>query len=138
MHAFARHVSNVLSPAAVAVPLVFLVAFLPGKQPARCLSFRGITLLFLCIGPFAYILAGVYLGKLSDVDVSKRRERLGPFIFGLLSICLGWFALVLLHGPQYLILVLMITAISGLLMMVITLWWKISIHASSLAGQRRS
>ena len=130
----ARHISNILSPAAISVPLILLVAFYRASSLAGALLYATMTLFFLSIGPFGYILLNVRLGKLSDVDVSKRGERVGPFIFGLISVCLGWFMLVLTHGPSALITVLMLTAISGLIMMIITLWWKISLHASSLAG----
>lgn len=130
----ARHVSNILAPAPISVPLVLLVALYRASSIASALAYTGITLFFLSIGPFAYILIGVRLGKLSDVDVSKRTERVGPFIFGLISVCLGWFALVLVHGPTTLINTVIITAISGLIMMIITLWWKISLHSASLGA----
>lgn len=130
----ARAISNILSPAAISLPMILLVAFYQATSVAHALLYAAITLLFLSIGPFGYVLLNVHLGKLSDVDVSKRSERVGPFIFGLLSICLGWFVLVLIHGPSPLISMLMVTAISGLIMMLITLWWKISLHASTLAG----
>lgn len=128
----ARHVSNILAPATISVPLVLLVAFYKASSAINALEYAGLTLFFLSIGPFTYILIGVRLGKLSDVDVSKRSERVGPFVFGLISVSLGWFALVLTHGPASLIDTVMITAISGLVMMAITLWWKISLHAASL------
>lgn len=131
---YARAISNILSPAAISVPMIVLVAFYQASSVTHALIYAAITLFFLSIGPFGYILLNVRLGKLSDIDVSKRSERVKPFIFGLLSICLGWFVLVLTHGPDALISVLMVTAISGLIMMLITLWWKISLHASSLAG----
>lgn len=131
---WARAISNILSPAAISVPMILLVALYQANSVTHAFIYAAITLFFLSIGPFGYILLNVHLGKLSDVDVSKRSERVGPFIFGLISICLGWFVLVLIHGPQALISVLMVTAISGLIMMLITLWWKISLHASSLAG----
>lgn len=130
----ARHVSNVLAPATISVPMILLVALYKASSIASALAYAGLTLFFLSIGPFTYILIGVRLGKLSDVDVSKRTERVGPFIFGLISVCLGWFALVLAHGPVPLISTVIVTAISGLIMMVITLWWKISLHASSLGA----
>lgn len=131
---FARIVSNVLAPAPISLPLILLVSFYRASSAASALIYTAITLFFLSLGPFAYVLIGVRLGKLSDVDVSKRTERLGPFIFGLFSVCLGWFILVLIHAPSILITCLIITAVSGVIMMITTLWWKISIHASSLAG----
>lgn len=130
----ARHISNILSPATISVPMILLVAFYRASSTASALLYAGLTFLFLSVGPFGYILLNVHLGKLSDVDVSKRSERAGPFLFGLISICLGWFILVLTHGPQALVTILMITAVSGLFMLLITLWWKISLHASSLGG----
>ena len=131
---FARFVSNILAPATISVPMIVLVAFYRTSNALSALGYAALTLLFLSIGPFTYILIGVRLGKLSDVDVSKRSERVGPFIFGLISVCLGWFMLILTHGPAALITVLILTAVSGLVMMMITLWWKISLHTSSLAG----
>lgn len=131
---FAHHVSAILSPAVISVPVILLASLYRAASISSALAYTLLTLCFLSLGPFAYIYIGVHLGKLSDVDVSKRSERVGPFIFGLLSICLGWFVLILVHGPSPLITVLIMTAISGLTMMIITLWWKISIHASSLAG----
>lgn len=130
----ARHVSNILAPATISVPMILLVAFYKASSIASALLYAGITLFFLSIGPFTYILIGVRLGKLSDVDVSRRSERAGPFIFGLISVCLGWFALVLVHAPFPLVSTVIVTAISGLVMMIITLWWKISLHAGSLGA----
>jgi membrane-associated phospholipid phosphatase len=130
----ARYVSNILSPAPVSLPVIILVSFYQTRSIVSTLIYSAITLFFLSIGPFLYIFLGVRLGRLSDMDVSKRTQRLGPFIFGLISVCLGWLVLTLIHAPDLLILVLAITAVSGFIMMLTTLWWKISIHASSLAG----
>jgi membrane-associated phospholipid phosphatase len=130
----ARHISNILAPAPISLPLVLLVAFYDRRSTASALVYAAITLFFLSIGPLIYIAIGVRLGKLSDIDVSRRAERAGPFLFGITSICIGWFVLALMHGPKDLQTVLIITAVSGVIMMVTTLWWKISIHASSLAG----
>jgi membrane-associated phospholipid phosphatase len=130
----ARTISYLLAPATISVPMILLVAFYQARNIASALTYAVITLFFLSIGPFAYILLGVHLGKLSDVDVSRRSERVGPFLFGLFSVCLGWCALLMMHGPALLITVLLLTVVSGLVMMIITLWWKISLHSSSLAA----
>jgi cell division protein FtsW (lipid II flippase) len=125
----ARHISNILAPAPISLPLVLLVAFYDSRSTASALVYAAITLFFLSIGPLIYIAIGVRLGKLSDIDVSRRAERAGPFLFGITSICIGWFVLALMHGPKDLQTVLIITAVCGVIMMVTTLWWKISIHA---------
>lgn len=130
----ARVISNVLAPAPISLPLILLVSFYRAVSVASALAYAALTLLFLSIGPFVYIFVGVRTGKLSDLDVSKRAERTGPFLFGLISVCLGWFVLVQIHAPAIIVTCSIITAVSALIMLITTLWWKISIHASSLAG----
>lgn len=130
----ARFVSNLLAPSTISIPLVFLVAFYHALSPMKALFYACVTLFFICVGPLAYIVIGVRLGTFSDMDVSRRSERLGPFVFGLGSVLLCLFALQILHGPKNLFTLLLIIVVSGVLMMIITLWWKISIHASSLAS----
>jgi membrane-associated phospholipid phosphatase len=130
----ARHVSNILAPTTISLPFVFLVAFYQARNQLAAFVYACITLFFLSIGPLMYIVIGVRLGKLSDIDVSRRSERAGPFLFGIISVTIGWLVLALTSGPRNLQTALIITAFSGVLMLLITLKWKISIHASSLGG----
>ena len=131
---FARLVSNILAPVTISIPAVLLVAFYDAQSLASALFYTSVTLFFLSFGPMLYIIIGVRLGKFSDVDVSRRKERIGPFLFGLASVLAGLVTLVLIKAPKNLQTLLIITAVSCIVMLVITLWWKISIHASSLAG----
>jgi membrane-associated phospholipid phosphatase len=129
---FARYVSIILSPITISLPAIFLVAFY-NRQPSS-LFFAAIAVLFLSIGPMLYIVIGVSLGKFSDIDVSIRSQRLGPFLFGITSSLIGFFTLVLNHAPKNLETVLLASSTIGIILMIITLWWKISMHASSLSG----
>ena len=131
---FARLVSNILAPVTISIPTVLLVAFYDAQSLASALFYTSVTLFFLSFGPMLYIIIGVRLGKFTDVDVSRRKERIGPFLFGLASVLAGLVTLVLIKAPKNLQTLLIITAVSCIVMLVITLWWKISIHASSLAG----
>lgn len=130
----AGHVSNILAPATISLPFILLVAFYQAQDKLSALLFACITLFFLSIGPLLYIIIGVRLGILSDIDVSRRSQRVGPFIFGIVSATIGWIILSLMDGPRNLQTVMIITVFSGIIMMIITLWWKISMHASSLGG----
>ena len=130
----ARHVSNILAPATISLPFILLVAFYQTQDKLSALVFACITLFFLSVGPLLYIIIGVRLGILSDIDVSRRSQRVGPFIFGIISTTIGWIILSLTDAPRNLQTVMIITVFSGIIMMVITLWWKISMHASSLGG----
>lgn len=130
----ARHISNILSPMAVSLPFIFLVAFYHASSPFSAVGYACMTLFFLSVGPMLYILYGVRTGKFTDVDVSVRSQRAGPFLFGLTSALIGLLVLALIGGPRNLQTVLLATILTGILYMAITLKWKISIHASSLAG----
>ena len=130
----ARKISNILSPVTISGPVVLLVALYHTTNVLASLAYSGVTLFFLSVGPMAYIAIGVRLGKFSDMDVSRRAERVGPFLFGITSTSVGLLVLMLVHGPKNLETVMFSTALSSVILMVTTLWWKISIHASSLAG----
>jgi hypothetical protein len=117
----ARYISNILAPASVSLPFVLLVAFYHAKSLGSAFIYACITLFFLSFGPLIYIIIGVRLGKFSDVDVSRRSERVGPFLFGITSVSLGYILLYFSHGPKNLQTLLLITAVSGVIMMIITL-----------------
>jgi membrane-associated phospholipid phosphatase len=131
---FARHVSNILAPATISLPFILLVAFYQALDKLSALIYALLTFFFLSVGPLIYIIIGVRLGKLSDIDVSRRTQRFGPFLFGIVSATIGFIVLSLTHGPRNLQTVMIIAIFSGIIMMVITSWWKISMHASSLGG----
>jgi len=130
----ARYISNILAPVTISGPCVVLVALYHARDLLAALVYACIALFFLSFGPMAYILLGVRLGKLSDVDVNRRSERIGPFLFSIASVTIGLFVLMYIHGPKNLETALISTAVSAVILMVTSLWWKISVHASSLAG----
>src|SRR6516165_10797912 len=104
----ARHVSNILAPATISLPFVFLVAFYQARDQLAAFAYACITLFFLSLGPLLYIIIGVKRGKLSDIDVSRRSERARPFLFGILSVTIGWLVLTIINGPKNLQTVLLI------------------------------
>jgi len=130
----ARYISNILAPVTISGPLVVLVALYHTVNLMSALVYACVTLFFLSFGPLVYILLGVRLGKLSDIGLTQRAERTGPFLFSIASISLGLAILIYIHGPKNLETVLICTGVSAVILMVTTLRWKISVHASSLAG----
>ncbi len=130
----ARFVSNLLSPLVVSLPFIFFVALYHAQSLLTASLYALVILLFLSFGPMIYILVGVRRGTFTDPDVSMRSQRVGPFLFGISSALIGLGTLFFTHGPKNLQTLLLITVVSGCVMMIVTLWWKISIHASSLAA----
>ena len=128
----ARILSTVLSPAVVVLPFMALVALYSGGTNAFVSVILAVF--FLSVGPMAYILYGVKTGKFTDIDVSVRTQRTGPFIFGILSSLVGSFLLQWLQGTHLIAVILQLIALSGLVMMITTFWWKISMHAAAVAA----
>ncbi|HJT59317.1 MAG TPA: phosphatase PAP2 family protein [Ktedonobacteraceae bacterium] len=131
---FARVISTVLNPVSVSLPFVLLVVFYHAQNQLAALIYALIALFFLSVGPLIYVMIGVRTGKLSDFDLSHRSQRAGPFLFGIISTSIGLAVLSLLHGPRDLETALLLTVITAIVLMVTTLWWKISLHASTMAG----
>src|SRR6266571_3608512 len=131
---FARYVSIILSPSVVSLPLLLLIALFHQSNLQAAAGYTALTLIFLSVGPLLYITIGVRKGHLSDMDVTRRSERLKPFLFGLSSATVGLVTLMVTNAPRNLQNIVLVTIICGFIFMIITLWWKISIHASSLSG----
>ena len=128
----ARFLSPAFSPVTISLPFLLLVALAIHASNGFVLAI--ITLCFLSIGPAIYIGVGVALGQLSDVDVSVRSQRTGPYLFSSGSCVIGFVVLTLAHAPRGMQTILLLNAISSIILMLITLRWKISMHASSLAA----
>jgi membrane-associated phospholipid phosphatase len=130
----AQCISNALAPITISLPLIVVVAFYHARNLFAALSYALITLFFVSLAPATYVLIGVRQGKISDLEVSNRKERAGPFLCGIMSTIVGLFILLLTNAPKNLETLLYITGVSGIVMTLTTLWWKISIHAATLAG----
>jgi membrane-associated phospholipid phosphatase len=73
-------------------------------------------------------------GLISDFNVSERQERTKPFVGAAASYLAGGAALLFLKAPTIIIALMLCYACNTVIMLLITLRWKISIHASGIAG----
>src|SRR5258708_12577812 len=116
---------NIRAAASGSLPFVLLVGFYHAHSLGSALYYACIALFFLSFGPMVYIIIGVRLGKFSDVDVSRRSERVGPFLFGITSVSLGYILLYFSHGPKNLQTFLLITSLRPFILMTITLCFNL-------------
>ena len=73
-------------------------------------------------------------GIVTEMMVNERDERTKPFLGAISSYVLGTFALVYLKAPDSMVYLMACYLVNSLFMMIITLRYKISIHASGVAG----
>ena len=96
----------------------------------------AISVVFFCLVPVLYLLGMVRQGRAESLEVRDRTRRLRPFLVGVVSYLVG-IALLAVTVRTALPLIVGIAAIfptNTLLIVLINLRWKISVHMTSLAG----
>ncbi len=130
----ARLVTEIFAPAPTVALLLLLVAWHSAPTPGDALKWGLLAALFASILPFLYILRGVRRRQFTDHHVGVRAQRPLPLAIGIVSVIVGLLLLVLLGAPRELA-ALVGAMVAGLgTSILVTLFWKLSIHAAVTAG----
>jgi hypothetical protein len=123
----ARILSRVFDPV-WEMPLVFLLAIAFAVKEGLRWRFLGLILFIDVIVPTIFFLTMLYNKQLSSWDMRKRQERLPIYIFTLLCQLGGiWLAYEL--GKVEFVRILFLYYLIGLVFVIITTQYKISLHA---------
>ncbi|KDQ66966.1 MULTISPECIES: hypothetical protein [Streptomyces] len=129
----ARLITEVLAPANLVITILVII----GWHSTTSLSGAGWGLLagLFCGGlPIAFIIAGARRGHWTDKHVKVRSQRWIPLGATLASVLVGTALLALLDAPQD-VIALVFAMIAGLLLtMLVTIWWKVSVHTAVASG----
>jgi membrane-associated phospholipid phosphatase len=118
-------------------PLITLITFIPliligGMNDAPLLI--AITSFFGCILPLVMVYSLLKLDIIKDFYAHERDTRFIPFLWTTLFYLLGAICLILVSAPPAVTALMACYFVNGIVLMVITLKWKISIHASGITG----
>lgn len=128
----AHFISVVSNPPLVAIP-VFLVINYTLLSEGDWLWFAGLSILFVSILPIITSTLWIKRKKL-EVDMPKREDRIYPLLMVILSYIVGVMVLYTLGAPP-LTTTLMIAYLNNtIVVLLFSLYWKISIHAMGIAG----
>jgi hypothetical protein len=130
----ARLVGELLSPPPILVVLALVVAWASSPTPAMAVVWGAIAAAFASVLPYALILRGVRRGQLSDTNISLREQRIRFGVVAITSILVGLAVLAALDAPAEMVALQASIAVGVACGWVITLWWKISVHAAIAAG----
>ncbi|MBN1279522.1 MAG: hypothetical protein JW989_07110 [Chlorobiaceae bacterium] len=134
VYRLADSISWAISPVVVA-PLVYCVVVLLGYQddPAR---FSYLTVLFASstVAPMLLIYGLKKIGKISDYNITFREQRFLPLLVLIGVNVLGYEFMQQLDAPRLLSGILLFNAVNTVLILLITLQWKISIHLFTLTS----
>jgi membrane-associated phospholipid phosphatase len=130
----ARLVGELLSPPPILVVLALVVAWDSSPTPAMAVVWGGIAAVSASVLPYALILRGVRRGQFTDRNISLREQRIRFAGVAVASILTGLAVLAAFDAPAEMVALQASIAVGLACGWVITLWWKISVHAAIAAG----
>ena len=94
----------------------------------------AIATMFASVIPIGHVLFLKHTRKIDSIDVDDRTKRLVPLAVGIGSYLLGFLLLLRFQAPVLVSGLMFCYAVNTLLVLIITRWWKISIHATGMGG----
>lgn len=129
---WARLTSNILSPPVIWGVLAFPIAFREATSQEQALLWAFTYIIMVCGIPALYIGWMVWRGKIGDIHMEERSERIRPFLVSLIGTALAWGMLRLMGAPQLLPNFALVSFVLLGAMLLITLVWQISMHSMSI------
>jgi hypothetical protein len=129
-------VANIIS-AALNAPLIAIMTFIPliiSQHSSNVLQLVLLTTLFGAILPLSSTYYLVRKGIIPDIYASDRTSRMEPILWAMASYLLGVTALLYIKAPFVVTALMACYFVNSIIMLFITLYWKISIHAVGVTG----
>jgi membrane-associated phospholipid phosphatase len=133
-HRVATVVSEVLAPIVVIPVVIVVIALESTRSVPRGLGLAAIAITFSAGTPYLVLMVGVRNGRFGDRHVRARHQRPALLAFTLVSVACGLAVLAWLHAPHDLIALVAAMVVGMAVTLVATTRWKVSIHASCVAG----
>lgn len=128
----AKAISVITSPAV----LSFASMYLMGAEinDARFWPWAGVYAGFGFVLPLLYLIYLMRKGEVSDFHMKERTERIKPMAFIFIVFSLASVVMYFMDAPFVIQAFTYVGALQGLLMLLITLKWKISGHGAGIAA----
>jgi membrane-associated phospholipid phosphatase len=128
----ANFISTITNPPLIAIP-VFLVINYTLLYGIEWLWFSTLSIFFVSILPI--ITSSLWIKKKNlEVDMPQREDRIYPLLLVILSYIIGVMVLYILGAPQLTTVLMFCYLTNTIVVLMISLYWKISIHAMGIAG----
>ena len=127
-------ISWVISPIVVAPAIYIVLVQLGYSSDIHRLYYLTVLFLSSTVVPVLLISGLKKTGKISDYNISFREQRFIPLLVLVGVNALGYEFIQQLHAPRLLTGILLFNAINMILILLITLQWKISIHLFTLTS----
>jgi membrane-associated phospholipid phosphatase len=131
-----QHVAHWVSQAG-SPPVMGLLAFfliLTRLSSPRLWVWTGMYIVLTLIAPLGFLLWQLRRGHVTDLDVHFRQQRTWSFAVTCSGFLLAWSTMLISGAPPVLLLIVGTGLLQWLTLSLITLRWKISVHAASVTG----
>jgi len=125
-------ISQVGSPPVLGLFALILIA--TTLTLSKVWGWFGLYLLLGLFTPLGFLIWQLRHGHITDLDVQLREQRKKSLLVTILGFALSWLIMMLGHAPEELTFMAGIGMIQWLIIFMITLRWKISVHTTSATG----
>ena len=135
-HHIAQVVSYTINPLVVPPALYGIVTYRSGGSATQVVVAVGISIFFFCLVPLVSMIRAIKGKPHATIELRDRTHRTIPYIVTIVSYLVALAVIQRLNLPATDFLIAMTLAFvwNGFLLLVINLYWKISLHVSTLAG----
>jgi hypothetical protein len=128
-------VTELLSPAVVVIALPLAVAWhATGFAPLPTLGWGLLVAVFYSVLPMAFLVRGARRGRWEGHWVRDRAHRTVPLLVSLASALAGMVIMLAGGAPREVIALAWAMILTLVACLVITRWWKVSVHATVAGG----
>jgi len=131
---WARLVSNLLSPPLLWAIMAFPIMFKEAESTEQALAWALFYGVMVCLLPLLYVVWMVKRGKITDIHMRVRQQRIRPFIVSITCTTIAWWVLRFFGAPALVNTFTLFSLAQIVVMAIITLVWQISMHAMSISG----
>jgi membrane-associated phospholipid phosphatase len=130
----ARILSTIFNPFLTALALFVILANVGARSTLDFWRLLFLSTFFSAIGPMLYVFWLYASDRITDLDMSLRREREMVFSAFVVFYLLGSGVLWIAHAPRLMIAAMLGYFASTLVVQYITRYWKISTHAIGITA----
>ena len=93
----------------------------------------AVYIMVAVLAPTLFVLCLFRRGRVTGLDIQLREQRAVPMIFTLIAMAVAGGLLWIGGAPKSLIVLAVVNQALSVVLLLVTLWWKISVH-SAVAG----
>lgn len=129
----AKIISRALGPPVLLLSMIVLLVFETDLSAQQIFGVLPLLLTTHLLIPVGFFIWAFKRGLISDLEVRSRSERILPYTVGIISLTIGTF-LTRMWGTSFFFRLILLTYLLGLVLTLVTFFWKISLHTAFNTG----